>query len=150
MATRSSVLAWRIPGTEEPDGLPSMGSHGVGYDWSDLAEAEVAQMDTLIFVTNDNSSVLRNTSWNILKYQYFVYGIFSPLTYLGWVIKTWSCVHKGINSIFCQMSFSDYLAVSSTQPVLQTRPPVSAPSCSGPHPHPHLLPLVKIVVKNTT
>ena len=32
MATHSSVLAWRIPGTEEPDGLPSMGSHRVGHD----------------------------------------------------------------------------------------------------------------------
>ena len=30
MATHSSVLAWRIPGTEEPGGLPSMGSHKVG------------------------------------------------------------------------------------------------------------------------
>ena len=37
MATHSSVLAWRIPGTEEPSGLPSMGSHRVGHDWSDLA-----------------------------------------------------------------------------------------------------------------
>ena len=36
MATHSSVLAWRIPGTGEPGGLPSMGSHGVGHDWSDL------------------------------------------------------------------------------------------------------------------
>ena len=32
MATHSSVLAWRIPGTEEPLGLPSMGSHRVGHD----------------------------------------------------------------------------------------------------------------------
>ena len=32
MATHSSALAWRIPGTGEPGGLPSMGSHGVGYD----------------------------------------------------------------------------------------------------------------------
>ena len=39
MATRSSVLAWRIPGIVEPDGLPSMGSHRVGHDWSDLAAA---------------------------------------------------------------------------------------------------------------
>ena len=37
MATHSSVLAWRIPGTGEPGGLPSMGSHSVGHDWSDLA-----------------------------------------------------------------------------------------------------------------
>ena len=32
MATHSSVLAWRIPGTEEPSGLPSLGSHSVGHD----------------------------------------------------------------------------------------------------------------------
>ena len=35
MATHSSVLAWRIPGKGEPGGLPSMGSHRVGHDWSD-------------------------------------------------------------------------------------------------------------------
>ena len=39
MATHSSVLAWRIPGTGEPGGLPSMGSHRVGQDYSDLAAA---------------------------------------------------------------------------------------------------------------
>ena len=37
MATHSSVLAWRIPGMGEPGGLPSMGSHRVGHNWSDLA-----------------------------------------------------------------------------------------------------------------
>jgi len=45
MATHSSVLAWRIPGTGEPDGLLSMGSHRVGYDWSDLAAAAEAEAD---------------------------------------------------------------------------------------------------------
>ena len=40
MATHSSVLVWRIPGTGEPGGLPSMGSHRVGHDWNDLAAAE--------------------------------------------------------------------------------------------------------------
>ena len=39
MATHSSVLAWRIPGMAEPCGLPSMGSHRVGHDGSDLAAA---------------------------------------------------------------------------------------------------------------
>ena len=39
MATHSSVLAWRISGTGEPVGLPSMGSHRVGHNWSDLAAA---------------------------------------------------------------------------------------------------------------
>ena len=37
MAAHSSVLAWRIPGMGEPGGLPSMGAHRVGHDWSDLA-----------------------------------------------------------------------------------------------------------------
>ena len=39
MATHSSVLTWRIPGTGEPGGLPSMGSHRVGHNWSALAAA---------------------------------------------------------------------------------------------------------------
>ena len=47
IATHSSVLAWRIPGTGEPGGLPSMGWHRVGHDWSDLAAA-VLQNHTLI------------------------------------------------------------------------------------------------------
>ena len=39
MAAHSSVLAWRIPGTGELGGLPSMGSHRIGHDYSDLAAA---------------------------------------------------------------------------------------------------------------
>ena len=39
MATHSGVLAWRIPGMGEPGGLPSLGSHRVGHDWSDLVAA---------------------------------------------------------------------------------------------------------------
>ena len=49
MATHSSVLAWRIPGTGEPGGLPSMGSHRVRHDWSDLAAA-AAEMNLQIDV----------------------------------------------------------------------------------------------------
>ena len=43
MAPHSSVLAWRIPGTAEPGGLQSMGSHRVGHDWSDLAAAAASK-----------------------------------------------------------------------------------------------------------
>ena len=42
MATHSSVPAWRIPGTGEPGGLPSVGLHRVGHDWSDLAAVAAA------------------------------------------------------------------------------------------------------------
>ena len=47
MATHSSVLAWRIPGTGEPGGLPSMGLHRVGHDWSDLAAAAADEWPTI-------------------------------------------------------------------------------------------------------
>ena len=43
MAAHSSILAWRIPGTTEPGGLPSVGSHRVGHDWCDLAAAAAAK-----------------------------------------------------------------------------------------------------------
>ena len=48
MATHSSVLAWRIPGTEEPVGLLSMGSHRVGHDRRDLAAAAAGMEIRLI------------------------------------------------------------------------------------------------------
>ena len=45
-----SVLAWRIPGTGEPGGLPSMGSHRVGHDGSDLAAAAPFSRGTCMWV----------------------------------------------------------------------------------------------------
>ena len=42
MATHSNILAWRIPGTGEPGGLPSVGSHRVGHDWNNLAAIAAA------------------------------------------------------------------------------------------------------------
>ena len=50
MATHSSILAWRIPGTEEPGELPSMGSHRVRHDRSNLAAAEAEKMQIKITV----------------------------------------------------------------------------------------------------
>ena len=54
MATHSSVLAWRIPGMAEPDGLPSVGSHRVGHDWSDLAAAAAGLNEMLLFPPTPN------------------------------------------------------------------------------------------------
>ena len=59
MATHSSVLSWRIPGTGEPGGLPSMGSHRVGHDWSDLAAAAVSDL-----LTEISHSVLPYLLWH--------------------------------------------------------------------------------------
>ena len=52
MATHSSVLAWRSPGTGEPGGLSSLGSHRVGHDWSDLAAAEVHACILIILLSS--------------------------------------------------------------------------------------------------
>ena len=65
MATHSSVPAWRIPGTGQPGGLPSMGSHRVGHDWSDLAaEAAAAAKNVL-------SSLLQNKE-PLLDFLFFL------------------------------------------------------------------------------
>ena len=50
MATHSNVLAWRIPGTGEPGGLLSMGSHRVGHDWSDLAAAAANSLEKTLML----------------------------------------------------------------------------------------------------
>ena len=60
MATHSSVLAWRIPGTGEPGGLTSMGSHRVGHDWSDLAAATAGLLASL------TSCLLMDNHWKSL------------------------------------------------------------------------------------
>ena len=61
MATHSSVLAWRIPGTGEPGGLPSMGSHRVGHEWSNLAAAAAAAAcgHFCFFFSSPNTRFLR-------------------------------------------------------------------------------------------
>ena len=62
MATHSSVLAWRVPGTGEPGGLLSMGLHRAGHDWGDLAAAagNTFQEDT----HNEHSSGLSKSSFH--------------------------------------------------------------------------------------
>ena len=81
MATHSSVLAWRIPGTGEPGGLPSMGSHRVGHDWHDLAAA-----------------VVQWKTWgNSLTVQWLGLRTFTPGTWvqsLVWELR--SCKPRGV------------------------------------------------------
>ena len=61
MATHSSVLAWRIPGTAEPGGLPSMGSHRVGHNWSDLAAAAAEELKNKHTETDNTMTEIKNT-----------------------------------------------------------------------------------------
>ena len=78
MATHSSVLAWKIPGTGEPGGLPSMGSHRVGHDWSNLAAASVS----LVWpVLSNSASENENWSSHLGKHCNYLVKLKSPLFY---------------------------------------------------------------------
>ena len=59
-ASHSSVLVWRIPGTGEPGGLPSMGLYRVGHDWSDLTAAAEREIKETIPFTIATKRILRN------------------------------------------------------------------------------------------
>ena len=82
MATHSNILAWRIPGTEEPGGLPSMGSHRVGHDWRDLAAAAAIMKDM-----NKNEHYLIAGDWVALELSWgFINGRMSKQSKLSWVL----------------------------------------------------------------
>ena len=81
MATHSSVLAWRIPGTGEPGGPPFMGSHRVGHDWSDLAAAA------------------EFLPWQTSKGQRFrLFQFVNPRPW-GWGERQWLWLRKGAQNI---------------------------------------------------
>ena len=95
MATHSSVLAWRIPGTEEPGGLLSTGLHRVRHDWSDLAAAAVTRlfsfMDFVFLVLKVNLSVMSDSLWpyGLQLSKLSVYRILQART-LKWVTISFS------------------------------------------------------------
>ena len=100
MATHSSVLAWRIPGTEEPGGLLSMGLHRVGQDWSDLAVVAAAAVVNPLCNLN-STPVGAGTMYNPLTLLVMNHGcnlIVSPLNISqarfkesgGWGLSTYT------------------------------------------------------------
>ena len=110
MATHSSVLAWRIPGMGVPGGLPSMGSHRVGHDWSDLAAA-AAQGENIVVSSSFSGLFIQWTFlscvyilnlWRVHFYQINLHVfmsvnfkgpflcIYSVITYLSlWITYIW-------------------------------------------------------------
>ena len=94
MATHSSLLAWRIPGTGEPGGLPSMGSHRVRHDWSDLAAATAAWL-------GGPSSVLENSQ----LFPLYVVVVVQLLSHVWFFAVPWT--------VACQASLSFTISQSS-------------------------------------
>ena len=87
MATHSSVLAWRIPGTGESGGLPSKESHRVGHDWLDLA-AEAAACPVIGDTSQPSHSWLppSPSAFNLSQYK----SLFQWVSSLHQVAKYWS------------------------------------------------------------
>ena len=111
MATHSSVLAWRIPGTGKPVGLPSMGSHRVGHDWSGLAAA---------------AEFLMSTKWGIK--QNLQVGAKSPVS----VIPGHASSHSGFGNLLHTLSvltlfdLQHFISVSPVSDIgSQCSPPAS-------------------------
>ena len=85
MATHSSILAWRISGTEEPGGLPSMGSYRARHDWSDLRAAASALRRNLVPLPWPHLSPVQGTFWYcvFLNIQQFLAAMTSTLLILA-------------------------------------------------------------------
>ena len=110
MATHSSTLAWRIPGMGEPGGLPSMGSHRVGHDWSDLAAATAIDRYELI-------SILVLDFWfvfAVLFYSYFSFFLCGLIILLNGILVTLSLLFL---FICCRFLISSYYEVYVCLPV---------------------------------
>ena len=108
MATRSSVLALRIPGTVEPGGLPSMGSHRVGHDWSDLAAATPAAAVCLYSSQTPNLSLPTLFPFSYHKFVFYVCGSISVLYISSFVSFFLDSTYKWYHMAF-EFLFMPYL-----------------------------------------
>ena len=92
MATHSSVLPWRIPGTAEPDGLPSMGSRRARHEWSDLAAAAAADHGS-----NLSSAISWCNQWWVSYLSFLSLGILTYKVEVVIVPSLW--VLWGLNEV---------------------------------------------------
>ena len=109
METHSSVLAWGIPGMGEPGGLPSVGSHRVRHDWSDLVEVVVNTLSAhfrdylcKVCLFHDTVSFMRAGIFNhyVAGTSHWAWHIASLSNYLlkgwkKWVNSYWPSGHFG-------------------------------------------------------
>ena len=118
MATHSSVLAWRIPGTGELGGLPSMRSHRILHDWSDLAAAAAtcAPIDYLRLPTGSSwvRLILSFGNWHFYILQHPTFQVpgsyFSPVYCLLCSSKVETLKFPRINPMLISSLTPYYLA----------------------------------------
>ena len=108
MATHSSVLAWRIPGTGEPGRLPSMGSHRVGHDWSDLAAAAVCFLHLWLYFYFANKFICTVFLDSTYK-RYYTILVFLFLTY--YMILVSRSIHVSVNGTISFLSMIEQYSI---------------------------------------
>jgi len=106
MATHSSVLAWRIPWTEKPGRLQSMGSHRVGHDWSDLAAAYflILSLCSSILFPCEVSILITNS----LKYGKLFWWVICLISYFCRAFFFFSCSLTW-NKFLCLLNLLNFL-----------------------------------------
>ena len=128
MANHSSVLAWKIPGTGEPGGLPSLGSHRVGHDWSDLAAAR-----SILDAALSNSSTLLPAAF-LFKNSYSVQFNSAPLS--PTLCNPMNSSTPGL-PVHHQLPEFTQTHVHWVSDAIQPSRPLSSPSLPAPNPFQH-------------
>ena len=105
MATHSSVLAWRIPGREEPGRLPSMGSHRVIHDWIDLAAAACRKYYSISFLLFALGSIQgREVNWKSPTSDA------QSISHLDFLLSTLSLLSPDLYQRSCTWFLYDFLS----------------------------------------
>ena len=97
MATHSSILAWRIPWSEEPGGLQSMGSQRVGHDWSDLSHSILVSVLKHCGVVLPVSGILINISYHTHSFvsaTLLTLSEVKPLSHVQLFLTPWTVAYQ--------------------------------------------------------
>ena len=101
MASHACILAWRLPGTGEPGGLPSMGSHRVEHDRSDLAAAAAAAaINTECIVCNCSSPDASSKQYHSISFdenQSLIFISISVFFATPWTVAHWASLSMGFS-----------------------------------------------------
>ena len=118
---QSSVLAWRIPGTGKPAGLPSMGLHRVGNDWSDLAAAAAAAavatgLEKVSFHSNPKEKQWQRMLKLLQNCTYL--SSVQSLSHVRLFVTPWTAAHEASLSITNYQSLPKLMSIESVMPSL--------------------------------
>ena len=115
MATHSSVLAWRIPGTGEPGGLPSLGSHRVRHNWRDLAAAAyvlyIIGTCPFVYIYDESIKQPPRISQEFPKVLFFKNSSFPLCLDMSVQCKSW-IIHGNRRSVLVCIHWTGYTKIS--------------------------------------